>query len=80
MALTRMRRRLFSARRAKPSSARLLASVAPEVKITSSPSQPISRATDDAASRTVSAARQPMTWSVEWGLPKASFQCGTIFA
>ena len=80
MALTRIRRRLSGARRARPSRARLLASVAPDVKITSSSSQPISLATDDAASRTVSAARQPMTWSLEWGLPKESFQYGTIFA
>ena len=61
MALTKMRRRCGNVRRAKPSRARLFASVAPEVKMTSSGSAPISAATEDAAPSTACAERQPTT-------------------
>ena len=61
MALTNIRRRLAGARRARPNNARLLASVAPDVKTISSASAPINSATEDADSRTTSAAFQPTT-------------------
>ena len=80
MALTRIRRRSTGARRPRPSRARLLASVAPDVKITSSGSPPMSDATVDKDAFTASAADHPTTWSLEWGLPKASRQKGVIFS
>ena len=55
MVLRRMRRRLPEARRPRPSSAMLFDSVAPDVKMISSASAPISRAIRAAASSTARA-------------------------
>ena len=74
MGLTKMRLRPSGARPASPNSAKLFASVAPEVKITSSASEPISLATSSAALDTTFAAFQPTAWSLECGLPNCPFQ------
>ena len=58
--LIRMRFRSGGARRANPVSARLLASVAPDVKTISSASAPIKRATEVDDFSTACAALQPI--------------------
>ena len=67
-----------TARLATPSSAKLLASVAPEVNTISSASPPIIAATFVAASSTALAARHPSACSDECGFPKLSPKYGRI--
>ena len=63
--VTRILLRFEGARRASPNKARLLASVAPEVKMISSESAPMRLATEAAASCTASCACHPTAWSLE---------------
>ena len=69
---------MLAANRAAPLIAMLFASVAPEVKITSRTSPPISAATCARASSTAFSARCPITCSALCGLPYSSEKYGSI--
>ena len=69
---------MLAAKRAAPLMAMLLASVAPEVKMISLTSAPISAATWARASSTAASAFRPMTCSALCGLPYSSEKYGSM--